>query len=594
MAYAKYLNLNEATVIDNSVKKFSYYPKEPALGTDLNSNTEVKIIIEQTGNWHLPAISYLYVEGQLVKADGTPITKTNGIYPEVALTNNFFPFMCDNIKYSINDEEVENLLYPGIITEVDTLLTRPNNFNGLEEGWALDTADGGANPHSAFTNYPLTDFTPQEIFAVEASKLPAPTHNLTNGEYRLYSRLILKRFNNTNGTNLTIDDAGIPVPANRVNMTTTMNNLIIKINGADTVYVEIPNIDGATIPDDDLDSSLLIALNLTIAQINKYLPSRKLEDFGADINTGYNLRHDLLFNEIGNVMPEANAGKFTFRIPLSSIFNFCRIYDKVIFNCKHELAFRRQGDDWAIFRSNNLQIDSYKIRLDKVTWFMPKLETSDEVSLELKSIIANDSIVDMAFMNKTMQMRIVPPSVTEFPMQMTYNFGTSTPRYFVAVFQSRDLLPTLGYDRMQNFNNSIFNDPNARFETMIDIKRIRIMVNDNNFYINDFAYNDFSRNFAAHYYNEYKKFKKDYLGTVEETDMISYQDFINLYRIYVINVANNPIPFPGANCNVIINFEFNNPIPTVDQADVRVYVTTYTERLWKLKSDGTKQFVISK
>jgi len=67
-------------------------------------------------------------------------------------------------------------------------------------------------------------------------------------------------------------------------------------------------------------------------------------------NTGFAERKNFIFNQTGNLIPDRNAGRFSFRIPLSFIFNFCEDYNKVIFNCKHEISFTRQEDKFAIFR----------------------------------------------------------------------------------------------------------------------------------------------------------------------------------------------------------------------------------------------------
>ena len=62
--------LNERYLIRNSTR-FDYYEIKPDLGTDLNDTHTYYIVSETIGRWDIPCLSYIDVEGQLVKDDGT-------------------------------------------------------------------------------------------------------------------------------------------------------------------------------------------------------------------------------------------------------------------------------------------------------------------------------------------------------------------------------------------------------------------------------------------------------------------------------------------------------------------------------------------
>ena len=137
--------LDERHLINNATK-FEYYEIKPDLGTDLNDTRTYYIVSESLGRWEIPCLSYLVVEGQLTKADGTVFTKDlQGNYPNVTVANNFFPFLFNNIKYKIDTNEVEVLDTPGILTTANSLLTYQRAFNGLDMGWALDGGTGHIN-----------------------------------------------------------------------------------------------------------------------------------------------------------------------------------------------------------------------------------------------------------------------------------------------------------------------------------------------------------------------------------------------------------------------------------------------------------------
>ena len=69
----EYLDIAEKAQIDNSVSDITYISREPE-SSRFNVGDNIRVI-NPTSNWLLPSKAYLYVEGVLVQADGTPYTK---------------------------------------------------------------------------------------------------------------------------------------------------------------------------------------------------------------------------------------------------------------------------------------------------------------------------------------------------------------------------------------------------------------------------------------------------------------------------------------------------------------------------------------
>ena len=109
-----------------------------------------------------------------------------------------------------------------------------------------------------------------------------------------------------------------------------------------------------------------------------------------DIIKGLRNEKKFLFNQ---TLADANAGRFSLRIPLSFIFNFCEVYDRVIFNCKHEISFTRQEDKYAIFRDRYTAAG--KINLEKIKLYMPVVTPAGLFKEELTNIVRNMEIVPM-------------------------------------------------------------------------------------------------------------------------------------------------------------------------------------------------------
>ena len=117
--------------------------------------------------------------------------------------------------------------------------------------------------------------------------------------------------------------------------------------------------------------------------------------FTERYNKGFADRKNFLFNQ---TVPD---GRFSFRIPLSFIFNFCEDYDKVIFNCKHEILFTRQEDKYAIFRDRDTAAG--KINLEKIKLHMPVVTPAGLFKEELTNIVRNIEIVPMSFRGKKIE-----------------------------------------------------------------------------------------------------------------------------------------------------------------------------------------------
>jgi len=88
----------------------------------------------------LPSKAYLYVEGSLLQADGTPHAKDRqGEYPNVTIVNNAIMHMFSIATYSINDFQIESFGSPGYATLMRGLVSKTKSFRGLDQCWSIDT-----------------------------------------------------------------------------------------------------------------------------------------------------------------------------------------------------------------------------------------------------------------------------------------------------------------------------------------------------------------------------------------------------------------------------------------------------------------------
>ena len=114
-----------------------------------------------------------------------------------------------------------------------------------------------------------------------------------------------------------------------------------------------------------------------------------------EANTGWNVRRLYI------IAGSDPRGTFSFRIPLKHIFGFCGDYDKVVYGFKHNLTLTRNDDNDAIFRAANdaagNPVAAGKIRLDKISWFMPHVTPADNDKMELYKIIEKKEKIPVGY-----------------------------------------------------------------------------------------------------------------------------------------------------------------------------------------------------
>lgn len=583
-----YLNISEPYEYDNSVQKINYISQDPPTGTNLNGSSMITLTINPTDNLLLPSRSYLYIEGRLIKAsDGTRYTKNAvGLYPDIALSNNFFPYLFNSIKYSLNDTELESFNYPGQCTTLKHLLTKSKSFEGLGMGWAIDTYDGMPR-YNEYTYYPMKTFVSSDFPAAN----PAVP---TKAELKVFALKFVVEFklvNNDQTINQFSDpdyDAAVPGDPLTVNMIVALGNLIInQINDADAP--EAPAITAADVPGVTRDN-IVAALNACVRNINNSIPPR--DTYGIKQNLGFIKRKDLLFNPQSNVTPDTSAGSFSFMIPLSYLFNFCENYQKVLYNCKHELQLNRDNSDSYAIIKDYFVTDSGKISIDLMRWYMPTIIPNEANKLMLYQTIKSKIEVDLAFMNKKIDIFNDLNDKTTYSATLNYSGGIEKPRYIVAAFQTVDKTKD-GSNDLQNINHSIFNGTNLSGSNfaMVDVRYVNVYINGDSYQLMDYN-NNFNDNRFSRWYNEYRKFRMSYMNDFEDDDIISLDSFRNLYRLYVFDISKQSETITNGVANVRLEFNFNSATPSSTNCDIKLFCLSFYDRIWRLGSDGTKQYII--
>ena len=141
---ADILQITEDIPVDDSIYEYEYKEYNPITGTDYNRGSIV-ITIESQDIYTHPAESFLIIEGELIKDDGTRYL----IDDEVALINNGLMYLFSDVRFHLASHEIEVLQNPGHATTMLGMLKFPDDFSksqGLNQCWIKDTGDGDGNP----------------------------------------------------------------------------------------------------------------------------------------------------------------------------------------------------------------------------------------------------------------------------------------------------------------------------------------------------------------------------------------------------------------------------------------------------------------
>lgn len=104
------LNILQSVPFDDSVTHVEWHSHLPYASMTLNNNDEIRIPIQQQDLCVIPSMSYLYVEGKLLKSGETTTSETT------KFVNNAFAHLFDEARYELNGNVIDRVRNPGITT----------------------------------------------------------------------------------------------------------------------------------------------------------------------------------------------------------------------------------------------------------------------------------------------------------------------------------------------------------------------------------------------------------------------------------------------------------------------------------------------
>ena len=288
-------------------------------------------------------------------------------------------------------------------------------------------------------------------------------------------------------------------------------------------------------------------------------------------NEGFKMRQNYIIN-----MPEGNdnKGKFNFKIPLKHFLGFCEDYKKILYGMQQRLTLTRTRDDNAILKGNaaagGVAADG-KIKIDKISWFMPHVIPSDAYRLQLDKIIEKKEKIPVGYRMLQCDNLPVPAGVGTFTWRIGVKSSPDIPRFIIVGFQTEK-------NNDQTKNPAIFDH--------CDVRNIYITLNAKRYpdtdYENSFTINKYSRIYGDAALFRKKFYNMDELISNHNINPVNYK---NLYPLFVFDVTKQSEKLKTSVSDIHIKASFNGDNP---QNDTIAYAVIISDRLFHFVSDGSK------
>ena len=289
-------------------------------------------------------------------------------------------------------------------------------------------------------------------------------------------------------------------------------------------------------------------------------------------NLGFKMRRDYIINMVDGA---ANKGKFNFKIPLKHFLGFCEDYKKILYGMQQRLTLTRTGDNNSILRgqnaANNAAVGNGKVRIDKISWFMPHVIPSDAYRLQLDKIIEKKEKIPVGYRMLQCDNLPVPPGIGTFTWRLGVKSSPDIPRFIIVGFQTDK-------SNNQTTNAAIFND--------CEVRNIYVTLNAKRYpdtdYENDFTINKFSR-----IYGDAALFRKKFYNMDEliSNSTINPVNYKKLYPLFVFDVTKQSEKLKTSVSDIHIKASFNGANPPNNTI---AYAVIISDRLFHFVSDGSK------
>ena len=290
-------------------------------------------------------------------------------------------------------------------------------------------------------------------------------------------------------------------------------------------------------------------------------------------NNGFSIRRNYI---IVNADP---IGSFSFRIPLKHIFGFCEDYDKVVYRLKHNLTLTRNNDNDAIFNTDNRAggidvVADGKVKLSKVSWFMPHVTPADKDKMELYKIIEREEKIPVGYRMIQCDSATIPQNSTSFSWRLSVKSSPEVPRFIIVGFETDKI-------GNQKQNPSLFNN--------VNVSNMYVMLNSMRYPTTDYNIS-FDKQQFSRVYGDAADFRSKFFNMDElvSSPNINPSDYRTLYPLFLFDVSKQSEKLKYSTTDIQVKMHFSVGIA----ANTLAYAVIISDRLINFQSDGNKFSVV--
>ncbi|XP_071653654.1 uncharacterized protein [Temnothorax longispinosus] len=135
---ANILNIGDEPIFDDSVVKIETHTYNPYANTTFGHNDEIRIPVQQQNLYTLPCESFLYVEER---------EKMTSLRQRLRIIAWRSPFMFNEIRYKLNDVEIDRNRNVGITSTIKNYVLFTNDKAKIMQnaGWDISSPEGYFN-----------------------------------------------------------------------------------------------------------------------------------------------------------------------------------------------------------------------------------------------------------------------------------------------------------------------------------------------------------------------------------------------------------------------------------------------------------------
>ena len=284
-----------------------------------------------------------------------------------------------------------------------------------------------------------------------------------------------------------------------------------------------------------------------------------------DSNAGFKIRQAYIIKK-----PDPK-GTLSFKIPLKHIFGFCEDYDKILYGMKHDLTLMRHNDNDAIFKAN--AVDDGKIRLDKITWYMPHVMPADKNKLELYKIIENKKTLSAGYRKITCSNTSVSQT-RSFTWDLPGTQSIELPCFIIVGFQTNK-------NNNQRQNPAIFNN--------VGVNSIYVTFNSRRYPENDYIIS-FLKQQISRPYGDTALFRSKFFNMDVLVSNFNFTplEFTELYPLFVFDVSKQSERLDYSVTNIQLKAFFADNVNPGTEA----YAVIISDRIINFQSNGNRLNVV--